>query len=122
VGVAVLDAYQARVWSSRADIAALFAPGRERVSPLAPALVVLRRRSERLAPVLTALEAAEQSGRLTQALPELAPSYLHLHANRLLRAGQRAQELVLYDSHHRAYESRIARSLATAVGRQPHHA
>ena len=43
-------------------------------------------------------------------LAELAPSYLHMHANRLLRSAQRAQELVLYDFLARLEESRAARS------------
>jgi hypothetical protein len=32
-----------------------------------------------------------------------------MHANRMLRAAARAQELVLYDFLHRLYESRAAR-------------
>jgi hypothetical protein len=40
----------------------------------------------------------------------LAPSYLHLHANRVLRSAQRVQEMVLYDFLARLYDSRSARS------------
>jgi hypothetical protein len=58
---------------------------------------VLRRRSQRLAPVRAELESCARSGRLLVPLPELAVSYLHMHANRLLRSAHRAQELILYD-------------------------
>ena len=45
---------------------------------------------------------------LTLPLPELAVSYLHMHANRLLRSAHRAQELVLYDFLARLYQSQAA--------------
>jgi hypothetical protein len=60
--------------------------------------------------VAAELHAAEQAGQLTVPLTELALSYLHMHANRLLRAAQRAQELVLYDFLERFYESQAARA------------
>jgi thiopeptide-type bacteriocin biosynthesis protein len=60
---------------------------------LAPGLAVLRRRSERWAGVTGALKA----GSLDRPLAQVAASYLHMHANRLLRSAHRAQELVLYD-------------------------
>jgi lantibiotic biosynthesis protein len=77
---------------------------------LAAGLEVLRRRSERLAPVTAELRACARAGRLSTPLTELAPSYLHLHANRLLRSAHRAQELVLYDWLSRLYESRAAQA------------
>ena len=55
------------------------------------------------------LKACEQAGELTLPLAELAPSALHMHANRLLRSAQRAQELVLYELLGRAYSSQAAR-------------
>ena len=45
---------------------------------------------------------------LTVPIIELAPSYLHMHGNRLLRSGQRAHELLLYDLLARQYESELA--------------
>src|SRR5262249_19828261 len=45
---------------------------------LAAGLEVLRRRSERLAPVTADLRACARAGRLSVPLTELAPSYLHL--------------------------------------------
>jgi thiopeptide-type bacteriocin biosynthesis protein len=77
---------------------------------LAPGLEVLRRRSDRLAPVLGELKARERAGWLSVPLTELAPTYLHMHANRVLRSAHRAQELVLYDFLARLYESQAARA------------
>jgi thiopeptide-type bacteriocin biosynthesis protein len=77
--------------------------------PLAPGFAVLAQRSTWLAPVAAELRAAEQAGQLSTPLPDLALSYLHMHANRLLRSAQRAQELVLYDFLDRLYEARAAR-------------
>jgi thiopeptide-type bacteriocin biosynthesis protein len=77
---------------------------------LAPGLEVLRRRSQRWRPVIAELAEGERAGLLWAPLTELAPSYLHMHANRLLRSAHRAQELVLYDFLARLYESQAARS------------
>jgi thiopeptide-type bacteriocin biosynthesis protein len=72
-------------------------------------LEVLRQRSEWLAPVMSELKACTLHGRVSLPLNELASSYLHMHANRLLRSAHRAQELVLYDFLARLYESQGAR-------------
>ncbi|HEX7277235.1 MAG TPA: lantibiotic dehydratase [Acidimicrobiales bacterium] len=71
--------------------------------PLAPGLAVLARRSEAIAPLAAELR--------RQGLPlgDLAASYAHMHANRLLRAGHRAQELVLHDLLARLYRARLHR-------------
>jgi hypothetical protein len=63
------------------------------VDALAAGLEVFRRRSERLAPVVAELMSRARAGGLSVPLAELAPSYLHTHANRLLRSAHRAQEL-----------------------------
>jgi thiopeptide-type bacteriocin biosynthesis protein len=99
----------ARYRQERQDLDALLDPTRGAGGLLAPGLTVLRRRSERLAPVVAELKACAQAGELTLALAAVAPSYLHMHANRLLRSAQRAQELVLYEFLGRLYESQAAR-------------
>jgi thiopeptide-type bacteriocin biosynthesis protein len=99
----------ARFRQERHGLEASLDPTRSAEGPLAPGLAVLRRRSERLAPVAAELKACEQAGGLALPLAQLAPSYLHMHANRLLRSAQRAQELVLYDFLGRLYESQAAR-------------
>lgn len=48
-------------------------------------------------------------------MPGLAKSYLHMHANRLLRSAQRRQEAVLYDFLARHYESEMARKRGGAL-------
>lgn len=69
----------------------------------------LRRRSDRLFPVVAALDEERKTGRLTLAIPELLDSYIHMHVNRLLRSEHRAHELVLYDFLDRYYGSRDKR-------------
>jgi thiopeptide-type bacteriocin biosynthesis protein len=73
-------------------------------------LEVFRQRSERLSPVVAALKACARAGQLALPLTALAPSYLHMHANRLLRSAHRAQELILYDFLSRLYESQAVRT------------
>jgi thiopeptide-type bacteriocin biosynthesis protein len=96
------------------ELEALLCSGLDADGPLAFAGAALRRRSERLGPVAARLRACAGAGRLSHSLAELAPSYLHMHANRLLRSAQRAQEMVLYDFLHRLYESRAARAASGA--------
>ncbi len=78
--------------------------------PLAPGFEVLAHRSERIRPIASELTTRQQQGRLSAPLEELASSLLHMHANRILRAEQRMQELVLYDFLLRLYESEGARA------------
>jgi thiopeptide-type bacteriocin biosynthesis protein len=86
---------------------------------LAAGLEVLRRRSRSLAPVTVELRADAQAGRLSLPLTDLATSYLHMHANRMLRSAQRAQELVLYDFLARLYRSQAARGQCAIAGCHP---
>jgi thiopeptide-type bacteriocin biosynthesis protein len=78
--------------------------------PLSPGFELYAERSERIAPIARALATREADGRLQTSIVDLAPSFLHMHANRLLRSEQRSQELVLYDFLLRLYESDAARS------------
>ncbi|WNG15063.1 lantibiotic dehydratase [Cystobacter fuscus] len=84
---------------------------------LARGLAVLARRSERQAPVTTALRALSEAGRLAVPLAELAGSLLHLSANRMARSSVREQELVLYDYLRRHYGSLRARQGQTSPKR-----
>jgi len=56
-------------------------------------------------------------GALICGLNELAASFLHMHANRLLRSAPRAQELALYDLLARLYRSRRARRSGKNAGK-----
>jgi thiopeptide-type bacteriocin biosynthesis protein len=64
---------------------------------------------ERLKTIRAELEEKRQAGELTQAIPELASSYVHMHLNRMFRSAQNAQEMVLYDFLARTYDSKLAK-------------
>lgn len=83
-------------------------------------LAVLARRSQQLRLLAAELRAAQTAGRLTMPLAEIVSSHLHMHANRVLRSSQRAQELVLYDLLTRLYSSQLAQQHARSAhaGRQ----
>jgi thiopeptide-type bacteriocin biosynthesis protein len=87
----------------------LLDPAGDAESDLAPALELLRQRSERNAPIVEELRALEAAGRLNQPLADLAPSLVHMHVNRIIRSAQRAHEMVLYDFLYLLYESKAAR-------------
>jgi thiopeptide-type bacteriocin biosynthesis protein len=78
-----------------------------------------RRSTRNLEPCRRLRELAAQ-GKLTLRMTDLAASYVHMHVNRLIRASQRAHELVLYDFLAQLYDSRLARktSTPTAVAAQ----
>ena len=76
-------------------------------SEFAPGLERLVARSAANAPIVAELRAAEQRRELTMPLVELAPSYIHMHVNRLIRSAQREHEVVLYDLLARLYESKV---------------
>jgi thiopeptide-type bacteriocin biosynthesis protein len=99
-----------RFRTERAALAQLLAAAPDGDHPLAPGLAVLARRSADLAPVVARLGALEARGRLTVPRADLVASLLHMHANRLLLAQQRAQELVLNDLLARQYTSERARA------------
>lgn len=86
--------------------------------PLSPGVDVFRRRSFFFKKIFSELRELEQAGgRLTASLHDLALSYLHIHANRLLRSAQRQQELVIYDLLFRYYDSLLARERTNAAAR-----
>lgn len=87
--------------------------------PFVAACQAFRRRSERVARVVAQLRSVHERGELSVTIEELASSYLHMHANRMLRSAARPQELVLYDFLRRLYEGQRARSrqLAAMTGR-----
>lgn len=87
----------------------LLDPSGDEASEMAPALAVLRQRSERLAPIVEELRELEKAGRLSPSTADLAPSYVHMHVNRMIRSAARAHEMVLYDFLYLLHESRAAR-------------
>jgi thiopeptide-type bacteriocin biosynthesis protein len=94
----------------RSALETLIAPEHEPDHPLAPGLDIFATRSAALRPMAAELAAAAP---ITEVLPSLA----HMHANRMLRSSQRAQELVIYDFLLRLYESQLARRRKSARDR-----
>ncbi|HYO79087.1 MAG TPA: thiopeptide-type bacteriocin biosynthesis protein, partial [Thermoanaerobaculia bacterium] len=80
--------------------------------PLADAVEVLRRRSERIAPYVVELSRLRDEGRLIFPLDALAASCVHMFMYRLLLVEQNAQETVLYHFLSRVYDSMAARAKA----------
>ncbi len=84
-------------------------PDQDLLAPLDAGLEALAARSARIAAPAGSLDARARAGALGTPLASIAASLLHMHANRLLRSEQRAQELVLYDFLLRLYDSELAR-------------
>lgn len=99
----------------RRVLEAMLDPPRRMTLPIAPGVALLQQRSERISPVVAALHSLEREGRLLGRVEDLAPSLLHMHANRLLRSAARAQEMVLYDLLARLYRSARARGGKTGA-------
>ena len=98
-----------RFRKERAALEPLVDPGRQVPAALAPGLAILGQRSRRMLEVRLALGRAADSGQLDALVRRLLPSLLHMHANRILRAAARQQEMVLYDFLARLYTSQKAR-------------
>jgi lantibiotic biosynthesis protein len=99
-----------RLREERRSLFPLLDPAGDRESELAPALDILHQRSQRWAPIIAELKRQESAGRLTQTIAEMAPSYVHMFVNRMIRAAARAHELVLYDFLYQLLEQRAARA------------
>jgi hypothetical protein len=62
-----------------------------------------------LTPIVAKLKALDQAGRLGGPVNELAPGYVQMHVNRMLRSAQRAFEVVCYDFLGRLFDAQTAR-------------
>jgi len=98
-----------RFRKERRGLEELLGSRRANTPVLAKGLEVLRRRSDKLAPIVAGLEELEAAGRLEVPISELAGSFLHMHANRMARSAARAQELMLYALLSRHHASQAAR-------------
>jgi len=76
----------------------------------APILSIVQTRSEAMIPAFADLHALDDTGDLETSWQDLIGSFLRMHINRLIRSGQHAHEIVLYDFLHRAYDSAATRS------------
>jgi thiopeptide-type bacteriocin biosynthesis protein len=84
-------------------------PARDAGHDLEPGFELLARRDEHVRGIATELGRRDAAGELVPPLADFAWSLAHMHANRMLHASQRAQELVLYDFLRRLYAARRAR-------------
>ncbi len=75
---------------------------------------LLRARTEAGREACSVLRTLSARDALTVPLADVAVSLLHMHANRVLRSANRAQEMVLYRFLEKTYASRLARSRAQA--------
>ncbi len=99
----------------RADLELVFArdPARDADHALAPGFEILAARDLAMAADAAELRARDQAGELTPPVAELAWSVAHMHANRLLHASQRSQEMLLWDFLRRLHATRRARRSQT---------
>ena len=67
------------------------------------------RRSARNEKPCQRLRKMSAEGMLAVKLEDIASSLVHMHVNRLIRASQRAHEVVLYDFLTQLYDGRLAR-------------
>ena len=94
----------------RGTLEGLLDPSHPSESPLRTGLTSLESRSCRLAPLVKDLVTASRDGELTHPISALAPSFVHMHLNRVLRSAHRQQEFVIYDFLHRLYEAQLSRA------------
>jgi len=71
---------------------------------------LLGERSQRIREACRDIRALARSGELASPIADVAASLLHMHANRVLRSSNRAQEMVLYHYLEKTYASRLARA------------
>jgi class I lanthipeptide synthase len=101
-----------RFTKERASLDVVFArdAAKDAEHDLEPGFTLLAARDAALVPIGEELRRRDAAGELTPKLADIAWSLCHMHANRLLHASQRAQEMVLYDFVRRLHASRKARA------------
>jgi thiopeptide-type bacteriocin biosynthesis protein len=112
VGAGFQAAISRRFRNERTGLEALLDGPTDLGPVLSPALEVLLQRSTAVAPIAAELRRLRAAGELRVEIPDLLLSFAHMHVNRMLRAAQRAQELVLYELLDRVYASRSGRAAA----------
>jgi thiopeptide-type bacteriocin biosynthesis protein len=120
IGKAARQSLGDRFRAERRRLEAMFWGTAEPGPVLRRARRALERRSRLVAGAVGRLHALAETGQLHAEFPELLPSYVHMHVNRLIRSSGTSHEPVLYDFLHRLYEGRLASGtgavLAAAAG------
>jgi thiopeptide-type bacteriocin biosynthesis protein len=83
---------------------------REMQASFARAFAALDRRSQQTSSAIGRLKACAKAGQLSVPLTKVISSFVHLHANRMLRPASPGEELLLYHMLARFYRTRIART------------
>ncbi|MFP3941111.1 MAG: lantibiotic dehydratase [Thermoanaerobaculia bacterium] len=96
----------------RAAIEAVLGRTPEAEAAYGPGYAAFDRRSRELAPTVAELRRRDAAGRLEASVEQMAPSFLHMHANRLIRGEPRSHELVLYELLYRHYRAELGRARA----------
>ena len=109
VGPVVRRQLAKRLRAERRDLQKLVTGHRDEDARFAGLDTVFRQRSEATGEIVRQFRDLEESGHLECSLDELLRSLTHMHANRLLPASARAQELVIHDFLTRTYRSLLAR-------------
>lgn len=104
------------------ELDALLFAGECASEALARGRAYLLRRRERWAGACAALRELDAREQLVKPLEFVARSFVHMHANRLLRSAARAQELVICDLLFRTYDSRLARMKSKSARARKKHA
>ena len=101
-----------RFTKERADLELLLArdPTRDAGHDLEPGFELLAARDAHVRLLGDQMRALDAARELDPGVEDMAWSLAHMHANRLLHASQRAQELVLYDFLRRLHAARRARA------------
>lgn len=101
-----------RFLKERASLDQLFARDRaaDAEHDLEPGFELLAKRDASICELAVELRRRDAANELAPKLGDFAWSLVHMHANRLLHASQRAQEMVLYDFLRRLHQSRKARA------------
>ena len=115
VGSAVRQRLARRLRAERRALEALVTGSTDKDARFADFADVFRQRSEATGEIVRQFRDLEEAGDLECPLDELLRSLTHMHANRLLPASARAQELVLHDFLQRTYRSLAARNRSLAV-------
>lgn len=98
----------------RASLEQLFVGDAERDAAhhLAPCFAALATRDAAFAETAAELATRDRAGELSRPVVDFAWSLVHMHANRMLHASARAQEMVLYDFLRRLHAAKRARGKA----------
>lgn len=75
-----------------------------------PVMRAFQERTLKLLPIARALLCLEHGARLSMPISDVAPSYAHMHINRMLRSAHRFQELAIYELLDRTYRAQIAQA------------